>query len=120
LPIIIIEDAPLKEAISRAWNLHRRQLADVIVAEIGVVVVNRVLGALATLTALGLGIVLYLTSPALLPVAIIVATAIISFAMIFTSYLRTAYYTCLYLWAAASEAAQQPVPAPKPLAAAVA
>ncbi len=120
LPIIIIEDASIKEAISRGWNLHRSRLADVIVAEIGVVLVNRVIGTLAMLAALGLGIALYMTSPALLPVAIIVAAAIISFAMIFTSYLRTAYYTCLYLWAAASEAAQQPVAAPKPLAAAVA
>ena len=120
LPIIIIEDAPLKEAISRAWNLHRSRLADVIVAEIGVVLVNRILGTLAILAALGLGAVLYMTSPALLPVAIMVAAAIISFAMIFTSYVRTAYYTCLYLWAAASEAAQQPVAAPKPLAVAAA
>jgi len=120
LPIIIIEDASIKEAISRGWNLHRSRLADVVVAEIGVVLVNRVLGTLAMLAALGLGIVLYMTSPALLPVAIIVAAAIISFAMIFTSYLRTAYYTCLYLWAAASEAAQQPVAAPKPLAIAAA
>ena len=36
---------------------------------------------------------------------------------VFTSYLTTAYYTCLYMWAVATEAAGAPVPAPAPLAA---
>jgi len=120
LPIIIIEDVSLKEAISRGWDLHRSRLTDVVVAEIGVILVNRVLGVLSMFSAIGIGILLYTTSPALLPVAVAIAASIIIFAMIFTSYLRTAYYTCLYLWAAASEAAQQPVAAPKPLAVAVA
>ncbi len=120
LPIIIIEDIPLRQAMSRAWQLHRGRLTDVVVAEIGVTLVNRLLSTLALLAAIGQGILLYLTSPALLPLAIVIAAAIISFIMIFTSYLRTAYYTCLYLWAAATEAAEQPVAAPKPLAEAVA
>ena len=120
LPIIIIEDVPLREAMTRAWELHRSRLTDVVVAEIGVTLVNKILGTLALLAAIGQGILLVMASPALLPVAIAIAVGVISFAMIFTSYLRTAYYTCLYLWAAAAEAADQPVAAPKPLAEAVA
>ena len=120
LPIIIIEDVPLREAMTRAWQLHRGRLSDVVVAEIGVTLINKILGTLALLVAIGLGALLVLASTALLPVAIAIAAGVISFAMIFTSYLRTAYYTCLYLWAAAAEAADQPVAAPKPLAEAVA
>jgi len=113
LPVIIIEDVPLTEAMKRAWQLHSKHLSDV-------TLVNKVIGTLLLLLAVAVGIPLYFLSPALLPLAIIIGVALISAAMVFTAYLRTAYYTCLYLWAAATEEAKQPVAAPEPLAAAVA
>jgi len=120
LPVIIIEDVPLTEAMKRAWQLHSKHLSDVVIAEVGVTLVNKVIGTLLLLLAVAVGIPLYFLSPALLPLAIIIGVALISAAMVFTAYLRTAYYTCLYLWAAATEEAKQPVAAPEPLAAAVA
>jgi len=120
LPIIIIEDSRLREAMSRARDLHSKRLSDVIVAEVGVTLVNKVISSVIVLIAVVAGVGLYLVSPALLVLAILIALALISLAMVFTAYLRTAYYTCLYLWAAAAEEAKQPVAAPEPLAAAVA
>ncbi len=120
LPVIIIEDISLRNAMERAWQLHSKHLSDVVIAEIGVTLVNKVIGSVIILVAVVGAGGLYLLSPALLPLAIVVAVAFISAAMVFTAYLRTAYYTCLYLWAAASEQAKQPVAAPEPLAAAVA
>lgn len=120
LPIIIIEDSSLRQAMSRAWQLHSKHLSDVIIAEVGVTLVNKVIGSVVVLAALFSGGGLYLASPALLPLAIVIGVVLISLAMVFTAYLRTAYYTCLYLWAAAAEEAKQPVAAPEPLAAAVA
>jgi len=120
LPVIIIEDVPLTAAMKRAWQLHSKHLSNVVIAEVGVTLINKVIGTVLLLVAVGIGIPLYFLSPALLPLAVIIGVALISAAMVFTAYLRTAYYTCLYLWAAATEAAKQPVAAPEPLAAAVA
>ena len=106
LPIVIIEDSSLGEATKRAWQLHSKHLSDVIIAEVGVTLVNQVIGTVVLLGTVVAGVGLYLLSPALLPLAIVIAVVIMSFTMVFTAYLRTAYYTCLYLWAAATEEAQ--------------
>lgn len=117
LPIVILEDRPMIQAFGRAKDLHARHLGEVLVAWFGVGLVNRLVGFVVVALAIGGGVLFYLATPALLPVAIGMGLVGILLASIFTAYLNTAYYTCLYLWAAATETAEAAVPAPAPLAA---
>ena len=117
LPVIICEDVPLKQAMKRAHALHKSHFSDLLIAEFGVRLVSQVIGFVAVFVAVGQGVLLVsLGGTALLIVGIVIGVIVISVAMVFTTYLRTAYYTCLYLWAAALEEATVPVPAPAPLA----
>jgi hypothetical protein len=80
--------------------------------------VNRVIGSVVmVLAAGGSAALFYLVGPATLPLIIGLLVLTVLVVSVFTSYLNTAYYTCLYLWATATEAATAPVPAPAPLAA---
>jgi hypothetical protein len=118
LPIIILEDVGLIAAFGRAKQLHGRHVGDLLVAWFGVGLLNRVLGTVTMVLAGGLAFGLYaLGGAALLPVIIGVVIVAVLLVSVFTAYLNSAYFTCLYLWAAAAEAAGQPVPAPEPLAA---
>ncbi|MCD6352462.1 MAG: zinc ribbon domain-containing protein [Armatimonadetes bacterium] len=121
VPVIMLEDKPLRAASERAWALFRKRALDVIVAELGLLVLNRVV---AFVTVLLVGAMLagaILVAQALLPVAIAAAAGLIILTVAFTSFVRMAYYTCLYLWAAAMEAmGSEKVPAPEPIARALA
>jgi hypothetical protein len=120
LPIIILEDVPLREASRRAWRLHSRGAIGVVVGEIGVSILTGAIGFIGFLVAAGAAVGLYMVSPALLPVWIGGAVLLFATVIAFTMYVRTAYYTCLYLWAAATETVGAAVPAPAPLVAAMA
>ena len=120
LPIIILEDVSLGEASKRAWKLHSEGAIGVVVGEIGVSVLTGVIGFVGFLLGAGAGVGIYFLNPALLPVAIGVGAIIFIGVVAFTMYVRTAYYTCLYLWAAAAETVGAKVPAPAPLVAAMA
>jgi len=116
LPVIILEDVGMIKAFRRAGQLHGRHLGDVLVAWFGVGLLNRVLGLAALLIAGGVGVALYLAAgPVALPLIVAVVLMLVLIVSILTAYLNTAYYTCLYLWAAATETAKSPVPAPAPL-----
>ena len=89
--------------------------------EIGVLLLNRIITIAALVVGIGQGVALYfLVDPSLLGIAITVGLTLVSFAFIFATYLRSACYTCLYQWVAAIEASDRSVPAPAPLAEAIA
>jgi hypothetical protein len=121
LPIIILEDVSLGGAAARAKDIHARNLVPIAIGEIGVILVNRIIGfaaiLLAVVPAIYIGVVL---SPALLIPVIIVVVLWLAFVMAYTSFIRTAYYTCLYLWAVERAAVADMAAVPKPLAAAMA
>lgn len=120
MPVIIIEDLPLDKAMARAYQLWRGRLSDAVVAALGIKTVSVVIMLPALAVAVVAGMALYVISEALLPVAIAIGVGLLAVLMSFTSYLSTAFYTCLYVWAAATEQARQPVAAPAPIAAALA
>jgi hypothetical protein len=115
LPIIIIEDVPLRKAIERARQIHADNLLGIGVGEVGVIIVTRVI-SFGALVAVAGGAYFLFASGAGLAVVLGLAGIIIAVVAAFQSYIRTAYYTCLYLWAAAREKAEKPVAAPAPLA----
>lgn len=121
VPIIMLEDKPLREASKRAIELYRRSIVDIVIAELGLLLFNRTLGAVVAIIAAGLLVTAYLLYPSLLLVAVAGAIGLMILGAAVTSFIHTAYYTCLYLWTAAMEAMKtEDVPAPEPLAKALA
>ncbi len=59
-------------------------------------------------------------SPAFLIPAIVIGGLWLALVMAYTNFVRTAYYTCLYLWAVERAAAAEMAAVPRPLAAAMA
>lgn len=120
LPVIILEDVSLGRALGRARSLHGRNLIPIAVGEIAVSLVTGLIGfAVVLLAAVGLFAAgSAFGSAVLLPLAVL-GGVVFAAVVAFNHYLRTAYYTCLYLWAAAAETAGETAQAPAPLAAAL-
>jgi len=120
LPAIVLEDLPLTKAANRARDLHARGLLGIAVGEIGVVLLSKVIGFIGALAAAGIGVWLFFAG-AIGPVLAIAAGALVlAVVMAFTSYIRTAYYTCLFLWAVETETAGEQAVVPRPIATALA
>lgn len=122
VPIIILEDVPFSQATRRAVQLHRNNVVGIIVGEIAVSWLTGFVSGVLLLAA-GAGALLAAQAVPLLMAPIIGALAAWLILIASASgYVRMAYYTCLYEWAAATETAPAtaPVPAPAPLAAALA
>lgn len=137
LPIMVIENVGLKDALKRATYIAKNNLLLIGISTVGVRAVTGLIGFLlgATGIALGLGVSLGLIaligSPEQQPVlffasiglGVLIAAMFILVAVVLGSYTATAYHTCLYLWARDVEHAKdagQPlasVEAPSPLAA---
>lgn len=118
LPTIIIEDAGFTEALRRVRALHKGNLLLIGVGEVGVRAVTSLIGLVWFLLTFG---VLYLDfttlhGTAALVVAFVVGGGMLAVFAAFATYLRMAYYTCLYLWAADVEKQGASAPAPLPLA----
>jgi len=120
VPIIILEDTPFTRSLDRAKALHWRHFVPIAVGEVAVSVVNGVINTLVIFGLLLPGLYLFhIQSPWLAP-WIVLGVAIFSLALVFTEFVRTAYYTCLYLWAAEREKVGEQARVPAPLAAALA
>jgi membrane-anchored glycerophosphoryl diester phosphodiesterase (GDPDase) len=120
LPIIILEDVSLPKAVGRAKEIHARNLIPIAMAEVGVLVVNRIVGFVALLPAVaGVGFI-WVSHPELLVPALVTAGAWLILLIAYTGFVRTAYYTCLYLWAVERAEAKELAAAPRPLAVALA
>jgi membrane-anchored glycerophosphoryl diester phosphodiesterase (GDPDase) len=125
VPIIIIEDCSLREATARAKDLHQRNLVPILVGEVGVSLATGLIGFVGMMVAFGLAYMALQVGGggASLP-ALVLAVAIAGLAwgavMAWTLFIRTAYYTCLFLWAAETETAGAGARVPAPLARALA
>lgn len=118
LPAIIIEDISLGAALRRVREIHK---GNVLLIGIGDVGVRLITGALGFLVFLVVGAIVYgsvsvLGGTAGIAIAIIAGGTILTLFSAFTTFVRMAYYTCLYLWARDVEAQGHDAPAPLPLA----
>ena len=110
LPAMIIEDLSLPQALKRATYIVKNNFMLVAVTEVGVGTVVGLIGFLLGLVAVVLGVVVFLALVNLSLVLAIVAAVLVAglpLALItaFTSYVTTAYHTCLFLWAREAEKA---------------
>lgn len=133
LPVMVIEDINLKDALKRAGSIIKNNLLLVGISTVGVKTVNGVIGFLLGALGIGLGFgvgfgILTITNTSTfglvsgIGLGVIIASIFIMVATVVTSYTATAYHTCLYLWARDVEKAQASsssaqVLAPAPLAA---
>jgi len=138
LPIMVIEDANLKDGLKRATYIVKNNLMLVGISAVGVRwmtgLIGFVLGLVGVLLGIGIAypiISLAGNSTPLIVVAVVLGVLVASIffmvAAVINSYTSTAYHTCLYLWARDVEKAQAgqqagipaQVAAPQPLAAAL-
>jgi hypothetical protein len=131
LPAMVIEDLNLGQALKRATYIVKNNLLLVAVTEIGVGAVVGLAGFLLVLGSIAVGVVIFsLLSNLSVVVAIALAVLVVGLAIAlitaFTSYVTTAYHTCLFLWAREAEKAVgqgynvQSAAVPAPLAAVLA
>lgn len=118
LPAMVIEDLSLGQGLKRATEIVKKNLMLVAVTEIGVSgVIGFISGGLGFLSVL-LGVGLFLGSAALagngdatVPLiiggilAVLVAGTLLAIISAFSSYVMTAYHTCMFLWARGAEQA---------------
>lgn len=134
LPAMVIEDLNLAGGIRRATEIVRKNLLLVAVTEIGVSTVVSVVGGLLGFLSVLLGVAIALALAATgneialiagIVLGVLVAGTLLAAISAFSSYLTTAYHTCMFLWARSAERAVaqgqsiESVPAPAPLAAAL-
>lgn len=103
LPIIIVEDAPFGSALRRARDIHRGNILQIGITELGVNLISNVIfmavgfivGFLVYFGTLGgtIGMIL----------AVLLAVALVAVTIAFNIATKAAYYTCLYHWAAERE-----------------
>jgi len=135
LPAMVIEDLNLAQGVKRATDIIRKNLLLVAVTEIGVGTVVGLIGGLLGFIAVLLGVGLFVAFAAtasetnVIPLVIggllaaLVAGGLLAIISAFSSYVTTAYHTCMFLWARDAERAvaegqsAQSVTAPAPVAA---
>lgn len=108
LPAMVIEDLNLPQALKRATYIIKNNLLVVGVTEIGVgtVVGLAGFGLVVLALAVGGGLFMLLVNLNLIlaiGVAVLVVGTAIALITAFSSYLTTAYHTCLFIWARAAE-----------------
>lgn len=118
LPAMILEDLNLAQALKRATQIIKNNLLLVAVSEIGVSAIIGLIGfGLVLLTiALGVGLVVLIgqvmqwTTVAIIlgiGLAVLLGGTVIAVVTVLSSYVTTAYHTCLFLWAREVEKARQ-------------
>ena len=134
LPAMVIEDLHLGQALKRATQIIKNNVLFVAVSEIGVRAITGVINfivvmiaiAFAALSVVGLGTFIgtagYITGAIL---AALVFGVLVGVSSIFTSYMTTAYYTMMFIWARENEkadihTASEQLAAPGPIQAALA
>ncbi|MDQ3367693.1 MAG: DUF6159 family protein [Myxococcota bacterium] len=118
LPAIIIEDAGFGQAMRRVRALHKGHMLLIGLGEVGVRGVTGLIGFVWFLLIFGVvyGSFTVLGGTPALVIAFVVGGGMLAMFVAFSTYLRMAYYTCLYLWAVDVERQGQEAPAPLPLA----
>lgn len=136
LPAMVIDDMNLKEGLARIVKITKENLLLIGISTVGVGWVTGLISFIFSLIglvlafAIGAGIAaLAGNSTVILVVGISIGVLIfftfVMVASLFSSYTRTAYHTCLYIWArdvetARAQGSSMQVTAPAPLAAALA
>jgi hypothetical protein len=121
LPAIIIEDLSLGDALRRVRRLHKGSFLLVGIGEVGIRVVTNLIGLLVMFLLFGLGWLSFgiLGGTPGLVLGILAIGTVLSLFVAFATFLRMAYYTCLFLWAADVEKQGPAAAAPLPLARAI-
>jgi len=117
LPVIIIEDASIGKALKRVREVHKGNLLLIGVGEVGVRGVANLIGFVCFLAVFGIIwlAATTLTGTAALVVAFVAGGTVFSLFAAFNIYIRMAYYTCLYVWAAETEKARAAAEAGTPV-----
>lgn len=120
LPAIVLEDRKMGDAVGRATYIMRSNLLQLGIGYVGLALVSNVLGFMTMIISVGLALLIFLAlAKASLIAALILAGLIImitlALTMAFQSYLKIAYYTCLFKWACDSEKQGSYAEAPAPL-----
>ncbi len=118
LPAIIIEDCSLGDALRRVKQISKGNYLLIGIGEIGVRFVTNLIGFAMMLV---LFFVLWVSFDAIggtggTVLGLVLGGTILSLFAAFATYLRMAYYTCLYLWASDVEKNGPSAQAPLPLA----
>jgi len=102
LPAIIIEDASLGDALKRVREISKGNYMQISIGEVGIRVVTSLIGFGVMLLLMAFGYLSFgmLGGTVGTALGIIVCGSILCVYVAFSSYLRMAYYTCLYIWAA--------------------
>jgi hypothetical protein len=120
LPAIVLEDRKMGDAVGRATYIMKSNLLQLGVGYVGIAFISRLVGFITMLTALGLAFLIFITlAKASILAALILAGLVIvvtlALTTAFQSYLKIAYYTCLFKWAADTEKLGSYAQAPAPL-----
>lgn len=120
LPTIIIEDAGFGDALRRVRELHSGHKLLVAVGEVGVRAILMLFGFVVSLVLFG-AIFFAVThrSTGAIIVALVFGAVVLTAFQAFSTFVRMAYYTCLYHYAAAVERDGTTAAPPAPLAAAL-
>ncbi len=118
LPAIIIEDCSMGDALRRVRSLHKNNLMLIGVGEVGIRLVTSLIGFVVMMLLFGIGYVTFesIGGTVGLVLGILTIGTVLSLFIAFATYLRMAYYTCLYLWASNVERHGPRAKAPLPLA----
>ncbi|MGE5249540.1 MAG: hypothetical protein ACM3QS_04940 [Bacteroidota bacterium] len=132
LPAMVIDDLNLKAGLERVLKIAKENLLLIGISTVGVGVVTGLIGFVLGVTGalLGLGVGYGLVSlfggqtaglVIGISLGVLIFLAFVMLASVISTYTRTAYHTCLYLWARDTEKARAegsllPVAAPAPLA----
>jgi hypothetical protein len=118
LPAIIIEDAGFGDAMKRVRALHKGHMLLIGIGEVGIRGITGLIGFVWFMLIFGviyLDVTVFHGTTALV-IAFVVGGTMFALFAAFSTYLRMAYYTCLYLWAVDVEKQGAEAPAPLPLA----
>lgn len=114
LPAMVIEDLHLGNALKRATQIIKGNLLLVAVSEIGVRGIISILSTVLVFIAIGVSVGAFVLFGSLLStagfiiggiIAALVFGLVIAFTTVFGSYITTAYYTMMYIWALEAEQA---------------
>jgi len=131
LPAMIIEDLNLPSALKRATYMIKNNFLLVALSEIGVGAITGLIGFVLVFGAILLGVAMVIglgqvgTTALVIGIVLAVLGVVLVMAVVTvaTSYINTAYHTCMFIWAREAEKAQlagqavQTVQAPAPVAA---
>ena len=122
VPVIIVEDTGLGDGISRATRLHKGNLLQIAVGEVGINIVQGFLGFFVTLMIVALGFGLVPLGAGGVIAAVIFAVVLLALLSTVNAFTKATYYTALYLWTVDVERAGvgEPTLVPGPLAHALA